>query len=68
MLNLNENNLKDLNELLKYTEFYLNDTIKTSNKFVGNKTVDNHKLNCLEQLQILKEYQIKITETLINRG
>jgi len=67
MLNLNEKNLKDLNILLRYTEFYLNDTIKTSNKFVGNKTVDSHKLRCLEQLQILKQYQIKITETLINR-
>jgi len=67
MLNLNENNLKDLNNLLKYTEFYLNDTIKTSNKFAGNKTIDNHKLRCLEQLKILKQYQIKITETLINR-
>ena len=67
MLNLNENNLKDLNILLRYTEFYLNDTIKTSNKFVGNKTVDSHKLRCLEQLQILKQYQIKITETLLKR-
>jgi hypothetical protein len=67
MLNLNEKNLKDLNILLRYTEFYLNDTIKTSNKFVGNKTVDSHKLRCLEQLQILKQYQIKITETLLKR-
>ena len=67
MLNLNEKNLKDLNILLRYTEFYLNDTIKTSNKFVGNKTVDNHKLRCLEQLQILKQYQITITETLLKR-
>ena len=37
MLNLNEKNLKDLNILLRYTEFYLNDTIKTSNKFGTKK-------------------------------
>ena len=67
MLNLKKKNLKDLNILLRYTEFYLNDTIKTSNKFAGNKTVDSHKLRCLEQLQILKQYQITITETLLKR-
>ena len=43
-LNFNEIELKELNSLLRYSEFYIKDNIKEYNKFVGNKEIDKLKL------------------------
>ena len=66
-LNFNEIELKELNSLLRYSEFYIKDNIKEYNKFVGNKEIDKLKLMNKKHLKNNLQFQDKIKTILIDR-